>query len=196
MSRSRNGWNIGATGSAVSTSKPCACVSRATTLSVELDELRRAQRQIVVGDRLRARHQPEGKARRVHVPEPLDVLEPDERHVGGMLGLLDLLAPRRFEARQRGLDVAAAGEAERLVERDGVLHRELGARADREMRGRLGVADQHDVVGGPFLAADGREIPPQRAVGDELVAGELVGEHAFEEVRRRRPRRACRGRRA
>ena len=150
----------------------------------ELDELRRAQRQVVVGDRLRARHQPEGEARRVHVPEALDVLEPDQRHVGGMLGLLDLLAARRFETRQRGLDVAPAGEAERLVERDGVLHRELGARADGEMRGRLGVADQHDVVGGPFLAADGREIPPQRAVGDQLVAGELLGEHAFEESRR------------
>ncbi len=150
----------------------------------ELDELRRAQRQVVVGDRLRARHQPEGEARRVHVPEPLDVLEPDERHVGGMLGLLDLLAPRRFEARERGLDVASAGEAERLVERDGILHRELGARADGEMRGRLGVADQHDVVGGPLLAADGREVAPQRAVGDQLVAGELLGEHAFEESRR------------
>ena len=37
-----------------------------------------------------------------------------------------------------------------------------------------------------LLAADGREIPPQRAVGDELVAGKLLGEHAFKEMRRRR----------
>ena len=39
---------------------------------------------------------------------------------------------------------------------------------------------------GPALAADGREIAPERAVDDQLVAGELLGEHAFEEMRRRR----------
>ena len=70
------------------------------------DELRRAQREIVVGDRLGARHQAEGEARRVHVPEALDVLEPDQRHVGGMLGLLDLVAPLRLEMGERGRDVA------------------------------------------------------------------------------------------
>jgi hypothetical protein len=42
-----------------------------------------------------------------------------------MLGLLDLLATRRLETRQRGFHVAAAGEAERLVQCDGVFHREL-----------------------------------------------------------------------
>src|SRR5712692_8416112 len=52
------------------------------------------------------------------------------------------------------------------------------------MRGRLGVADQHDVAGGPALAADGREIAPDRAVGDQAVALELVGENALDETRR------------
>ena len=70
------------------------------------------------------------------------------------------------------------------MQRDRILHRELGARADGKMRGRLGIAEQHDVVGGPAFAADGREIAPERAVGDELVALELLGEHAFEEARR------------
>ena len=36
MSRSRNGWNIGTSGLPTSTSKPCACTSRATTLSIIL----------------------------------------------------------------------------------------------------------------------------------------------------------------
>ncbi len=58
-----------------------------------LDEFGRAQRQVVVGDGLGARHQAEGEAGRVHVPEPVDVLEPNERDVGRVLGLLHLLAP-------------------------------------------------------------------------------------------------------
>ena len=87
--------------------------------------------------------------------------------------------------RERGRDVARRRSApERLVERDAVLHGELGAGADREMRGRLGVADQHDVAGSPALAADGRKIAPDRAVGDQAVALELLGEHALDEPRR------------
>ena len=102
MPRRRNGWNIGAGGFAVSTSKPSAAHVARHDLVDLVDELRRAQRQIVVGDRLRARHQAEREARRVHVPEALDVLEPDQRHVGGVLRLLDLVAPPRLEVRQRG----------------------------------------------------------------------------------------------
>ena len=137
--------------------KPSARTSRATTWSACSTKCGRAQRQVVVGDRLGARHQAEGEAGRVHVPEALDVLEPDQRDVGRVLGLLHLVAPLGLEVRERGGDVAAAGRPEGLVERDRVLHRELGAGADGEMRGRLGVADQHDVVGDPALAADGRE---------------------------------------
>ena len=196
MPRSRNGWNIGTAGLTTSTSKPCrAHVARHHLVDLG-DELRRAQREIVVGDRLGARHQPEGEARRVHVPEAPHVLEPDQRHVGGVLGLLDLEAPLGLVMRQRPLHVASAGGLERFEQRDRVFHRELGAGADREMRGRLGVADQHDVVVRPAFAADGREVAPERAVDDQLVAGELLGEHAFEESRRLLPRRACRGRRA
>src|SRR5205085_12583947 len=56
------------------------------------DELRRAQREIVIGDRLRARHQTEREARRVHVPEAPHMLKPYKRYIGGMLRLLDLKA--------------------------------------------------------------------------------------------------------
>ena len=53
------------------------------------------------------------------------------------------------------------------------------------MRGRLGVADQHHVVGDPALAADGREIAPDRTVGDQPMALQLFCEQAFDETRRR-----------
>src|SRR5581483_7948592 len=53
---------------------------------------------------------------------------------------------------------------------------ELGAGADGEMRGGLGVADQHHVVLDPALAADHREIAPHRAIGEKLVAAEEPAE--------------------
>ena len=151
-----------------------------------VDECGRAQRQVVIGDRLGARHQAERKARRIHVPEPVDVLEPHQGDVGRVLRLFHFIAPPGLEARQRGGNIAVVGRTERLVERDAVLHRELGAGADGEMRRRLGVAEQHHVVGDPALAADGREIAPDRAVGDQPVALQLLGEQGFDEPRRGR----------
>ena len=150
-----------------------------------VDERGRAQREVVVGDRLRARHQAERKARRIHVPETVDVLEPHQRDVGRVLGLFHLVAPPRLEVRERGGNVAVVGGPECLVERDPVLHRQLGAGADGEMRRRLGVADQHHVVRDPALAADGREVAPDRPVGDEPVAQQLLREQGLDETRRR-----------
>src|SRR5215472_14511669 len=43
-----------------------------------VDKFWRAQAKVVVRDRLRAGHQAEREARRVHVPEPVDMLEPDQ----------------------------------------------------------------------------------------------------------------------
>ncbi len=114
------------------------------------------------------------------------MLEPDQRHVGGMLGLLDLVAPRRLEMRKRLGDIAPSGRAECLVERDRILHRQLGAGPDGEMRRRLGIADQHHVAGDPAFAADVGEIAPDRPVGDDAMAGELIGEQALDETRRGR----------
>src|SRR5262249_54930801 len=73
--------------------------------------------------------------------------------VGGVVGLPARGGGGAPDRGRRGGAAAPAGIAERLIERDAVLHRELGAGSDREMRGRLGVADQHDVVGDPALAA-------------------------------------------
>ena len=56
------------------------------------DKIRRPQRQIVVGDRLGPRHDAERELHGIEIPEAIDMLEPDQRHVGGVLGLLDLLA--------------------------------------------------------------------------------------------------------
>src|SRR5256885_8808212 len=53
-----------------------------------------------------------------------------------VLRLFDVLAPPRIVERQRALD--AALDPERVVQRDRVFHRELGTRADGEVRGGLG----------------------------------------------------------
>ena len=93
ISRSRNGWNIGAPGFSTSTSKPLRAHLPRKRLVDLGDEVGRTQAQIVVGDRLGAGHHAEGELHRIELPEALDMLEPDQRDVGGVLGLLDLLAP-------------------------------------------------------------------------------------------------------
>ena len=60
--------------------------------------------------------------------------------------------------------VAGAVARESLREGDGVLHRQLGPRADGEVSGMGGVAQEHDVVLVPGLALDGREAPPEGSV--------------------------------
>ena len=53
---------------------------------------------------------------------------------------------------------------------DRVLHRKFGAGTDREVRGRLGVAQQHHIVPDPAFASDHGEITPHRAIDEELMA--------------------------
>ena len=98
------------------------------------DKIRCPQRQIVVGDRLGAGHDAERELHRVKIPEAIDVLEPNQRHISGVLGLLDLLAASFLVLQQRGVDCWRAIHGVRQ------RNRKLGAGADREMRGRLGVA--------------------------------------------------------
>ena len=102
------------------------------------------------------------------------MLEPDQRHVGGVLGLLDFLAAAVLVLLQGSLDGRRAMHGVR--KRNGVFHRQLGAGADREMRGRLGVAEQHQVVLDPALAADHREIPPHRAIDQQRMPFEEPAE--------------------
>jgi hypothetical protein len=48
--------------------------------------------EVLPGDLLGARHHAEGELRRLHVPIALQVLEPGERHVRGVLGFFHFLA--------------------------------------------------------------------------------------------------------
>ena len=93
ISRRRSGWNIGASGLFDIDVKPAgANLSRKGLVDLG-DEVGRPQGQVVVGDRLRTRHHAERELHGIELPEAVDMLEPDQRNIGGMLGLLDLLAP-------------------------------------------------------------------------------------------------------
>ena len=118
----------------------------------------------------------------------LGVLEPLEARLRGALRALDRGTARRLVGRERRAGSSAA-RSSASRERDGVLHRQLGARADREVRGVRGVADEHDVAVVPALVAHRREAAPERAVVEQPVAGELVGEELLADRRRSRPRR-------
>ena len=150
----RDDWAVGVEGEALRTR-----ITR-DHLVGPLDEFRRAQSKVVVGNGLGARHQPEGEAGRIHVPESVHMLEPDEGDVSGMLRFFDLLAPLCFEMSKCRARVFSAGRTECLEQCNAVFHRELGAGADRKMRGRLGVSDQDHVARNPALAANSRKIAP------------------------------------
>ena len=142
-----------------------------------------AQAQVFVGDLLGAAHQRKIELHRVHVPEAADVLEKTEADTGRMLDSRRLLAPRRLVGAQRHLDVAGVGH-HRLMQGDGILERELGARTDGKMRRVRGITEQHHVLTMPRSALDGGEIAPERAVGQHLVllavgAAQFRGEYFF-----------------
>ena len=109
-----------------------------------IDETGVAQAQIVVGDLLRARDQAEGELQRIMVPCALHVLEPGEGDIGRVLGLRHLLAAGVLVGGEGGAHAGLC--AKRPGQGNGVLHRQLGARADGEMRRALGVAEQDDVA--------------------------------------------------
>ena len=111
---------------------------------------------------------------RVLVDVLAEVLEPLQARLRGALGGqhdgLALALVRVEGGVDRRLLVQAGGE------RQGVLHGELGARADGEVRGVGGVAEQHDVLVPPVLVAHRGEVDPPGVVGHHLVAVEHVGE--------------------
>ena len=108
-----------------------------------------------------------------------EVLEPLEaglrRPLGGEHDRLPLLLVRRERRLGGRFLVQARGEGQ------GVLHRELGAGADREVGGVGGVPEDHDArLAGlgvdPALVAHRRERDPARVVGHHGVTVEHVGE--------------------
>ena len=60
---------------------------------------------------------------------------------------------------ERRLKLAFFGD--QIGQANGVLERQLGARANRKMRRVRGIAHQHDIVERPMGAGDGRKFTPR-----------------------------------
>ena len=140
------------------------------------DELRVALCEVRVRDAAAAREQVERERHRLHVRVLLHAREVGGAVAGGLLEALDDGLALELVVDQRALAGRAGGAGSACDERDRVLHRELRARADREVRGVGGVAEQHDVAAVPALVAYEQEARPQRAVAHEPVALQLLGE--------------------
>ena len=52
------------------------------------------------------------------------------------------------------------------------------------MRRRLGIAHEDDVVLDPTLIGDAREVAPERAIDQQPMTLQLLGEDALQEIRR------------
>mmetsp|Transcript_62125 Transcript_62125/g.171843 ORF Transcript_62125/g.171843 Transcript_62125/m.171843 type:complete len:730 (+) Transcript_62125:1758-3947(+) len=155
------------------------------------DVARVAQPQVLVRDALGARQQRVGELLGRQPRMALDVLEPLGRVARRVLDAQHLDTAAGLVVGQRGVDVAGLS-LQLAGQRDGVLQRELGARADREMR-RVGrIAHQHDrraalVAVHPGLADHAREAYPLRraaqmaGVRDQLVAVQHPGKQALAE---------------
>ena len=144
-------------------------------------ERRVAQREVRVPDPPAAGEQVERELQRVQPPVARDLLEVLRALPRRVLEALDHGPALELVLDQRG---AAAGRAaERGGELDRVLDRELGARADREVRGVRGVAEQDGATVAPVRAADLVERQPHGAVGEQRAALEHVREQLLAERR-------------
>ena len=129
------------------------------------DVARVAQAQVLVADALAAGQQRVGKLLGRQSGVARHVLEPLGRIARGVLDFQHLDAARGLETGQRGAQsrLTRRGIGQRLVQRDRVFQREFGARADREMGGVGGVADQHDGPGPIRTVRPVRPMHPMRA---------------------------------
>ena len=144
------------------------------------EPLRIALAQVLVADALRAREQRIIELHRIEMQIALDILEPFGRIARRVLQTQHFRAPLILVAAEGGGEIGLAMDI--VGERDGAFHRELGAGADREMRGGRGVAEQHDVAAAPALAQHAVEIEPGRAaqmlgVRHQRIAAEIFGEY-------------------
>ena len=117
-----------------------------------------AQTQVLVRDALRAGQQRIRELLGLELHVSLDVLEPLGRIARRVLDLQHLDAALGFVALQRLVQVAPV-LGDRRRQRDGVLERELGSRADREMRRVRRIAHQHQRC----LAVAAAAMHPRRA---------------------------------
>ena len=132
-------------------SRPAPPRAAANQRSMRGHELRVAQPQVVVGDPPAAGDDVERELLRRLLDVLADVLEPLQaglrRALGGQHHRPALGLVRRQRRWHVGVLVQAGGEGQR------VLHRQLGAGADREVRGVRGVAEQDDVAVPPGVVA-------------------------------------------
>ena len=150
-SRNRKGTNIGGIGAPAEPALDPPDVGRV------------AQAKIFVADALAAGEQAvrELLGRQGRVTR--NVLEPLGRVTRGVLQLenLDLSRPLRTAAAR--VEIVRRASTSASARADRILHRQLRARADREVRGVCRVADQHDVAVGPAFVADACEVEPVAA---------------------------------
>jgi hypothetical protein len=124
-----------------------------------------------------------------HIDVVIDFLEPGHAVARGTLQFECLDFAFCLVARQTRRHVAI-GAVQHLDQRRGILHRQLGAGTDGEMRGVGGVAQQHDVVLEPALAEHAVELEPHgraaqmAGVGNQAGAVEHVGEQFLAEGNR------------
>ncbi len=148
-------------------------------------------------DALRARQQGIGELLRRHAGVAFDILEPFGGIARGVLDLQHFHAAAGLVALQRlgqHIDAAGAGVADIVGQVDRVFQRQLGAGADREMRGVRGIAHQHHrhaaavgqrVPAHPGAADHAREADPDSGaaqvggVADQAVAIEVAREQAL-----------------
>ena len=188
--RSVNGVNIG--GTALRRRRAHACALGDPVL-VRLDVVLVAQAQVLVADALAARQQRVGEllGRRGARSASTFSNHSVELRAAFWIFSTSTLRTRLVVAAAPARRSPACSPMQR-GELDRVLQRELGARADREVRGVRGVADQHDRRAAPLsvhpvLADDAREVDPLRraaqvrGVRHQRVAVEVLGEQLLAE---------------
>ncbi len=112
------------------------------------------------------------------------ILEPFHSIARRALQLESLQAPFGLIGSQPGLDIGRLGDP--AHERHGILHGQLGAGSDAEMRRVRRIADQHDVPMMPLRAQHPVEIQPRGAaqmirIAHQSVSAQVPGEQRFAE---------------
>ena len=158
-----------------------------------------AQAQVLVADALAAREHAvhELLGRQLVAVARADDLEPLHRIPGRVLQPQHVDLARGLVSGQHAGDVAAPSRLEQPRQLDRVLERQLGARADGEVRRVHRVAHQHDVAAAvevvPLPAAHALEIDPRRTalqgvevarVAQQPVALQVLREELLAEVDR------------
>ena len=142
---------------------------------ITLQPGRIAHAQVLVADALAAREQGVAELLDRHVGIARDVLEPFSGIARRVLNAQHLDAAARLVTVQNAFNVAVT-DAELIGQVDRIFHRQLGAAADREMRGVGGIAHQHDghvlrpyrLPVDPVLADHAREANPVRRAAQVL----------------------------